>query len=141
MSKPANVAAIARDREELWAEAKHWYRAGFDWWLSPSLEAIAGDMQNAFLEEDVWDALIEDWIQHRAPRDQQTEELLPFTTHAVLWGIGYGLTPGEEDKPIIATKADQIRAATCLRRLGYRRDRNPRRVQGRRERFWGGPKE
>jgi hypothetical protein len=136
MNRPADVAAIARDREQLWAEAVHRYREGFEWWLSPNLEEIAREMQDAFLEDDVWDAPIGDWIDNKALRDRKTGEVLPFTTRDVLRGIGYAHTPGEEDKQMVATKADQMRAANCLKRLGYRRDTHPRRVQGRRDRCW-----
>ena len=47
MKGPADVEAIARDRDQLWAEAVHWFNNGFAWWLPPSLEAIAAEMQGA----------------------------------------------------------------------------------------------
>ena len=111
---------------------------GFQWWLTPSLEAIAAEVQDAFLEDDTWDGLIADWIERKARRDIQSN-LLPFSTRAVLQGLGYGLSPEEGDKRIVATKADELRVARCLKRLGYVRDRHPRLVQGRRERFWQPP--
>jgi len=93
-------------------------------------------MQEAFLENDIWDELIADWIEHKALRDRPTESPLPFSTRAVLRGLGYGLSPEEGDKRIVATKADEMRATRCLKRLGYVRDRHPRLAQGHRERFW-----
>jgi predicted P-loop ATPase len=135
---PADIEAILRDREQLWAEAVYLYRQGFQWWLTPSLEAVAAEVQNTFLEEDTWDELIADWIDREARRDEQ-RRLLPFSTRTVLRGLGYGLSPGEEDKRILATKTEDIRAARCLKRLGYVRDRHPSLVQGRRERFWRSP--
>jgi predicted P-loop ATPase len=136
MSGPADVKAIERERDQLWAEALHWYRAGYQWWLTRSLEAIAAQLQEEYLEPDAWDELIANWIENRAPRDPQTEKVLPFTTQQVLWGIGYAMSPDEEDRQVIATKADQMRAASCLKRLGCRREPHARRVQGRRERRW-----
>jgi hypothetical protein len=53
--------------------------------------------------------------------------------------LGYGLSPEEGDKWTVATKADEMRVTRCLKRLGYVRDRHPRLVQGRRERFWRPP--
>ena len=51
LAGPADIEAIERDREQLWAEAVHLYRQGFQWWLTPSLEAIAakdgGDRDSA----------------------------------------------------------------------------------------------
>jgi len=138
LAKPADIEGIMRDREQLWAEAVYLYRQGFQWWLTPSLEAIAAKVQGAFLEDDTWDELIAEWIEHGARRDEQ-DKLLPFSTQAVLRGLGYGLSPGEEDKRTVATKAEELRVARCLKRLGYVRDRYPRLVQGRRERFWRRP--
>jgi hypothetical protein len=57
----------------------------------------------------------------------------------VLRGLGYGLSPEEGDKRIVATKADEMRATRCLKRLGFVRDRHPKLEQGRRERFWRPP--
>jgi hypothetical protein len=136
LASPADIEAIMRNREQLWAEAVHLYRQGFQWWLAPRLEAIAAAMQEAFLENDIWDELIADWIKHKAPRDSLTESPLPFSTRAVLRGLGYGLSPEEGDKRIVATKADEMRATRCLKRLGYVRDRHPRLAQGHRERLW-----
>jgi predicted P-loop ATPase len=138
LARPADIEAIVRDREQLWAEAVYLCRHGFQWWLTPSLEAIAVEVQNAFLEDDTWDELIADWIEVNAGRDIQSRPL-PFSTRAVLQGLGYGLSPEEGDKRIVATKADEIRVTRCLKRLGYVRDRHPRLVQRRRERFWRPP--
>jgi putative DNA primase/helicase len=138
LARPADIEAIVRDREQLWAEAVYLYRQAFQWWLTPSLEAIAAEVQNAFLEDDTWDELIANWIELKAGRDTQSR-LLPFSTRAVLQGLGYGLSPVEGDKCIVATKADEIRVTRCLKRLGYVRDRHPRLVHRRRERFWRSP--
>jgi predicted P-loop ATPase len=139
LARPADIEAIVRDREQLWAEAVYLCRHGFQWWLTPSLEAIAVEVQNAFLEDDTCDELIADWIEVNAGRDIQSRPL-PFSTRAVLQGLGYGLSPEEGNKCILAAKADEIRVTRCLKRLGYVRDRHPRLVQGRRERFWRLPR-
>jgi putative DNA primase/helicase len=135
VAKPADIEAIERDREQLWAEAVDRYRQGFRWWLTPSLEAIAAEVQDAFLGDDIWNELIADWIELKALRNEQGEPL-PFSTHAVLRGLGYRLSPKEDDKRIMASKADELRVSPCLKRLGYVRDRHAKFVQGRRERLW-----
>jgi hypothetical protein len=135
LARPVEIEAVVHDREQFWAEAVYLYRQGFQWWLTPSLEAIAAEMQDAFLEEDTWDGLIADWVERKAPCDTRSK-LLPFSTRAVLQGLGYGLSPEQGDKRIVATKVDEMRVTRCLKRLGYVRDRHPKLAQGRRERFW-----
>ena len=125
LAAAADLRAIVPDRDQLWAEAVHWYRRGYQWWLSPPLEAIAAAVQHGYLEDNPWDSEIIDWIELRAPRARPSKELLPFTTREVLVGLGYALTPREDEKVMVATKADHMRMATCLRRLGYRRDKHP----------------
>jgi predicted P-loop ATPase len=132
------VEQIACDRDQLWAETMHLYRQGYQWWLSPSLEAIAAGMQRDFLEDDVWDDEIADWIEFSAPRDLQ-KKLHPFTTKQVLGGLGYALAPKEDDKVHVSGKSEESRAVRCLKKLGYRKDRKLRTVQGRRDRFWTMP--
>jgi predicted P-loop ATPase len=143
---PAKIEAVERDREQLWAEAMRRLDDDFAWWLPPSLEAIAAEMQAAFLEDDILDEPVGNWVAHKAPRDRQTEKRLPFTTNMVLQGLGYALTPphstlnlGINDRRPVAAKAEQNRAAASLKRLGFARDRYPRRVGGHRERFWTHP--
>ena len=51
LASPADIGAIERDREQLWAEAVDLYRQGFQWWLTPSLEAIAVKMQDAATQD------------------------------------------------------------------------------------------
>ena len=91
-------------------------------------------MQSAFLEEDSWEGFFADWLEFRAPRDRQTKELLPFTTPQAIRGIGYALRPGEEDRPVIASKADHMRTVACLKRLGYRN--TTQRINGKVTRCW-----
>jgi hypothetical protein len=74
---------------------------------------------------DVWDDLIADWIEFRAAKDPQTKRPHPFTTKQVLLGLGYALSP-EGEKVHVAGRAEEMRAARCLQKLGYRKDRNKR---------------
>jgi predicted P-loop ATPase len=125
-----DLAAIERDREQLWAEAIHRYHHCVEWWLPPSIEAIAGAMQDAFMEADVWDELILDFLESHYPLDGAQRE--PFTRRAVVEGIGFSYQPGD---PKFPSRADEQRVARRLRRLGYRPDPHRSRSTGR-ERVW-----
>jgi hypothetical protein len=129
---PIDVAAITEDRDQLWAEAVHSYRAGVPWWLPPKIERIAQDQQEAFAEFDSWLEPLDAWTSEHtkrptcAPADWKPP---PFTladamAGASLWVGGFSLCP----------KTEQNRAANCLRRLGFRRRR--RMVKGRRDYLW-----
>jgi hypothetical protein len=125
LDRPADIAAIERDREQLWAEALHSYRQGVTWWLSPGLEAIANGIQDGFVESDEWDELIQEFIAHgAAPNNGKCP---PFTIRSVLGHLGFGFTPGQAN---FATKADEMRVARRLRRLGFRKDPHRSRANG-----------
>jgi putative DNA primase/helicase len=57
------IDQLARDRDQLWAEAVHLYRAGAPWWLDDSgLVRAAEAEQRDRYEGDSWDPLIASWI-------------------------------------------------------------------------------
>ena len=87
------------------------FEAGFQWWLKPEIEAIAGEEQERFREEDIWIEAFEMWLAGRVNKDK------PFTLATAMCGALDSLF---QDQNAI-TKADQMRAAGCLKSLGYRR--------------------
>lgn len=61
---PANVSKIdleklARDKEQLWAEAVRLYKSGVQWWLTDEEEQLAAKVQASRFETDPWAGLIE----------------------------------------------------------------------------------
>jgi hypothetical protein len=102
------VAALERDRDQLWAEAMALYRDGTHWWLSSTIERLANEQQDAFVEADVWEELIAEWLIKR--------NHAPFTM-ADLFAKETGITPYRE---LAATqRADEMRAGRCLIKLGW----------------------
>jgi predicted P-loop ATPase len=53
-----DLDAIKRDRDQLWAEAVHRYRAGEQWWLSDEMERISADVQERHYQEDAWEEIV-----------------------------------------------------------------------------------
>jgi len=58
---------LARDRDQLWAEAVHEFRNGAKWWLEgQELEQEAAMEQAARYEEDPWHALVAGFLRGRS---------------------------------------------------------------------------
>jgi predicted P-loop ATPase len=116
---PIDIDRIARDRDQLWAEPVDLYRQDASWWLKPEIETLAVEQQEAFEEADVWDDKIAEWTVMQSG---------PFTLVDVFKG-----SLGVMDAALIS-KADENRAARCLKRLRYRRRRTT--VAGQRAYRW-----
>jgi predicted P-loop ATPase len=102
-----DVDALARDRDQLWAEAKVRFEAGAVWWLETAeLVQMASDQQIDRYEGDPWEEVIGPWLESRV--DVSISEVLAkcLEKAQALW-----------------TQADKNRAARCLRALGWGRYR------------------
>ena len=66
-----NLEALARDRDQLWAEAVHRYRAKDTWWEVPDQ---AREEQEARFQADSWEEVIIPWLAGR-PEVTTTEIL------------------------------------------------------------------
>jgi predicted P-loop ATPase len=61
-----DVDALARDPDQLWAEAKVRFESGSVWWLeTPDLVQLAADQQEARYEGDPWEEVIGPWLECR----------------------------------------------------------------------------
>ena len=58
-----DLEAIKRDRNMLWAEAVHAWKAGEPWWLTPEQDAELRDAQEQYRNEDPWQAALEQWME------------------------------------------------------------------------------
>src|SRR4051794_21221986 len=102
-----DLAALARDRDQLWAEAVHAYRAGEAWWLDAEAEALAAEVQDERRIDDVWERPLLEWA---------ARQLTPFTIGEAL--VGALNVPVERQD-----RAAQMRVAAALKVNGYRRKR------------------
>jgi predicted P-loop ATPase len=120
-----DLEALARDCEQLWAEAIVRFKRGEKWHLeTPELEALATAEQALRYEADEWQEPIEKYLKGR--NDTSVTEILE---HAL--GI----------KPKDRTSSAEKRVVKILTRLGFTRNR-PRGVKGahtkdgRKKRYW-----
>jgi predicted P-loop ATPase len=96
---------LARDRDQLWAEAVARYRAGERWWLDTAeLNAAAEQEQADRYEGDAWEGPITKWIQEKD--SLSIDEILTGCLDKAkgTW-----------------TQFDKTRVARCLRALGWER--------------------
>jgi predicted P-loop ATPase len=107
------VEELARDRDQLWAEALASYRAGEAWWLdTPELNQLAEQEQAERYEGDPWDALILAFLAERVKggfESVSTAEILDLCLHK---------KTGEW------TKADEMRVSRCLQHAKWRKYRD-----------------
>jgi predicted P-loop ATPase len=99
------IRELARDRDQLWAEAKDRYNAGAHWWLEGSdVIAEAAIEQAARYDSDPWEGPIETWSEGK--ENITVEQVLTFCL----------------DKPRAQrTQIDENRVARCLQSLGWKR--------------------
>ncbi len=104
----ADVEAIERDRDQLWAEGVARFRAhGVAW---AEAERLAKAEHAAFKLEDSWQGLIAAWIDAR----RQANNLWPFRLADVM-SQALDIPKGQQDRH------KQLRAARALRALGCER--------------------
>lgn len=117
------VDQIARDRDQLWAEAyQAFLGGGVCWWLdTPELIAAAeGEQEERMVDEHPWLPIVRDWLAMCAKvgplmRPQGSEDVNlqqgVTTTQVLLAAIG--------SRKDAVGKADAMRVGTILRQLGY----------------------
>jgi predicted P-loop ATPase len=101
----ADTDALARDRDQLFAEAVRLYQSGANWWPDGEFERRhIQPQQEARFEADAWEEIIGPWLEHRKRTAiaEIARDCLTIET------------------PRIGT-ADQRRISAILERLGWRR--------------------
>jgi predicted P-loop ATPase len=87
ITKPCDLSALARDRDQLWAEAMHEYYEGTRWYLhDPDLLRQAEAEQDERMEEDPWAEVIRKYLDSRkpAPAIHKSQEVNTVTTGELL---------------------------------------------------------
>lgn len=110
-----DVSGLAANREQLFAEAVHQFKAGVSWWEMPFGETSAE--QDERYEHDVWQDFIVEWIALKT--ETTAAEVLTGCLKFDTAKIG---------------KFDQMRVAACLRHLGW--IKKTQRVDGKTRKTW-----
>jgi predicted P-loop ATPase len=135
-----DIAALDRDRDQLWAEAVHRFRDGAIWWIEdPALLAEARAAQDSRYQSDAWDDLIQHWLTHeiRTVSDgfpdygNSRTESVPRPEPLRDVAVGEILEEAIGLEPARWTRGDQMRVSAYLKANGWERYR--RRDEGGRE--------
>lgn len=65
VSQSTDIPALTRDRDQLWAEAVHLYRAGVPWWLQGDEVEHAATEQRKRFQADAWAGPIDNFLETR----------------------------------------------------------------------------
>ena len=109
-----DLEALARERDQLFAEAVAAYRAGEPWWLDRDFEAEhARPAQEAAFVADGWSDVVANWLD--MPRDpfDDTSPLRDQVTVSDVLSMALGIGTAQQ------TMATQKRAGDVLRGLGW----------------------
>ncbi len=112
-----DVEAIARDRDQLWAEARTRYESGEPWHVdTPELRKLCAVEQGARIQQDPWTEIVAPWLMNPvvpdSTGDMRRADPKSLSTAEVLLGA-LRFRPADIGKP------DHMRAADVLRDLGY----------------------
>jgi predicted P-loop ATPase len=72
-----DIVALERDRDQLWAEAKHLMQAGEPWWFEDEVvKAAAEEEQRARFATDPWEAKVIKLVEHSAADGTSIDDVL-----------------------------------------------------------------
>ncbi len=117
-----DVDALARDRDQLWAEAFHQFSCGFTWWLDSEelVSAAEVEQEERMVDDDPRLPLIRDWLRmcarvapvSRPPGSEDVDLTSGVTTTQVLLGALGARRDG-------ITRADAMKIGALLRQIGF----------------------
>jgi predicted P-loop ATPase len=115
-----DLEGLIAERDQLFAEAVHFYHEGHRWWPEREFEQQhIKPEQSARYEADVWEEKIAEYLQ------AQTKVTVGQVAHEAL----------HIETPRIG-KADQNRIAAAMERLGWRRERQDGKTDWQGKRWW-----
>jgi predicted P-loop ATPase len=121
-----DIGAIARDRDQLWAEALHYFELGEKWHVdTPELRALCGAEQAARVHADPWEPIVAAWLakpDHEVEWESEhgvKQRREPFRIHDAGPTTAEVLQHGLRTRPDAIDRTKSMRCAEVLRALGY----------------------
>jgi len=116
--------ALARDRDQLWAEAVEAHRKQEPWWLNADGEAAQREAAEEFRTVDPWEARVTEWLDapERAGDGAKALTSIRILTAALAMELAH------------AGQRESNRLGGIMRRLGYRC--HVLKIDGRNARIW-----
>ena len=109
-----DLAALARDRDQLWAEALALYHQHESWWIDAELDYVKAE-QEARYAQDAWEGQIKGWLR------QHEKQALPSRPFMVT--IQEALVDCLQIPIAKWTRSDQMRVSGVFKRCGLIRKR------------------
>lgn len=119
ITRSVDLLGLARDRDQLWAEAVYRYTAGEPWHLTGEADEAQRLASEAHVQRDPWESPLAEWLVGRGP----------VTTAMALDALGVAIAD--------RTRADELRVGRVLETLGLTVQR--RYVAGTRLWWWSRP--
>jgi putative DNA primase/helicase len=120
-----DLEGLRRNRDQLWAEALHFCRAGATCWLDDA--AVVRDAieeQQGRYQNDVWQDTIAKWLEAPSERfDEQGHPVAPLNSNRDSVSIDDVLHHCIGKPLEMWSQADKNRVAACLTSLGWERRR------------------
>jgi len=117
------IDELARDRDQLWAEAAQAFAGGACWWLDTDelIAAAEGEQEARMVDEHPWTPIVRDWVERCAntsslSRPPNSEDVFleeGITTTQVL----IGALSARKDA---LTKAEAMKVGAILKQLGFK---------------------
>lgn len=107
----ANLEALRNDRDQLWAEAVALFKAGESWEPAPAQRELFEQEQEARYVGDAWEPVVKRWLT------RETSNVRVTMTELLTEAIKIDRTKW--------TRQETARVGSIMRRLGWRRKREP----------------
>jgi predicted P-loop ATPase len=120
-----DLAGLRANRDQIWAEAVHRYRAGENWWLEHAAERAAEDEQEDRRQADPWEMLIEEYLAENqdGPVGGIMEQYDPMTGKRLFATTAELLDRALKIPAAQQKRSDEMRIGPRLKKLGWKRKR------------------